>query len=453
MNNSVKKIILLAGDILIMYFSLYLALTVRHLSLPGNELWQDHFLPFSLIFIFWIICFYISGLYNLNLLANNIKIFSLTIKASSVATIGSIIFFYILPSSGIAPKTTLIFFIIFWLFLFLVWRHFFFSLIKNYLPKRNVAFLGKNNLVEEIISELKQKPQLGFNVSFIVDENTPTDQILMGAEIYNNPENLLQLIKTKKITTIILAENNISEKWSYLLFNCLPLGVSFENLTNFYEEVSGKIPVEEITQTWFLENLNEGNKHNFDVAKRFFDIILAFLIFIITIPLWVVIGLIIKIESKGPIFFIQNRSGRQYKEFKIIKFRTMKTESNDYSPTTISDDRVTAFGSFLRLTRLDEIPQTINIIKGEMSFVGPRPERPELVERLASQIPFYRERMLVKPGLTGIDQISGEYHSPSYDDTLKKLQYDLFYIKNRSIYLDTTIVLKTIGIMLSRSGR
>jgi len=131
----------------------------------------------------------------------------------------------------------------------------------------------------------------------------------------------------------------------------------------------------------------------------------------------------------------------------------MYTNGNDYSPTEENDSRITSFGSFLRKTRIDELPQIINVLKGEMSFVGPRPERPELVTELEKKIPFYNERMLVKPGITGWDQISNEYHSPSFEDSLKKLQYDLFYIKNRSVYLDISIILKTISTVLTRSGR
>ena len=130
----------------------------------------------------------------------------------------------------------------------------------------------------------------------------------------------------------------------------------------------------------------------------------------------------------------------------------MTTENNDQSPTIAKDKRITRLGKVLRKTRIDEIPQVINILKGEMSFVGPRPERPDLAENLKKEIPFYQERMLTKPGITGWDQVSGEYHSPSHEDTLKKLQYDLFYIKNRSIYLDLSIILKTIATVLSRGG-
>lgn len=130
----------------------------------------------------------------------------------------------------------------------------------------------------------------------------------------------------------------------------------------------------------------------------------------------------------------------------------MREECNDRSPTCSGDPRITKFGNLLRKTRLDELPQVINILRGEMSFVGPRPERSELVRELEKQIPFYGQRTLVKPGLTGSDQISGEYHSPSLEDSLKKLQYDLFYIKNRSIYLDLSIILKTVATVIARKG-
>jgi len=235
------------------------------------------------------------------------------------------------------------------------------------------------------------------------------------------------------------------------LFSSLSLRLEFINSINFYEKVISKIPIDAINQMWFLENLNEANKIFFDKTKLVFDILFSLFIFTITLPLWIIIAMIIKYESKGPVFFKQTRAGK-HNTFKIFKFRTMRTENNNFVPTAKNDSRITKFGSFLRKSRLDELPQVINIIKGEMSFVGPRPERPELIEKLEKVVPFYKERMLVKPGLSGWDQVSGEYHSPSEEDTLKKLQYDLYYVKNRSIYLDFSILLKTISVVINRAG-
>ena len=176
-------------------------------------------------------------------------------------------------------------------------------------------------------------------------------------------------------------------------------------------------------------------------------------ILLLTIIFWPIIAIIIKVESKGPVFFTQTREGKNGKLFKLYKFRTMKTEQNNYAPTTEKDNRITKFGNFMRVTRIDELPQMLNVLKGNMSLIGPRPERPELACELEKEIPFYRQRLIVKPGITGWDQVSGEYHSPSMEDTYKKLQFDLYYIKNQSIFLDISIFFKTIMTVFLKLGR
>ena len=228
---------------------------------------------------------------------------------------------------------------------------------------------------------------------------------------------------------------------------------SFFTLPDFYEIVTRKIPLGSINENWFLRNINLEEKNLYQIFKRFLDIILAFIALIITIVFWPFIALIIKIESHGPVFFKQIREGKGGKTFTIFKFRTMKETNNDYKPTAEKDDRITRFGNFMRKTRIDELPQLLNIINGTMSLIGPRPERPELAKKLEEKIPYYRQRLLVKPGITGWDQVSGEYHSPSYEDTYKKLQYDLYYIKNQSIFLDISIFFKTITTVFHKLGR
>ena len=298
---------------------------------------------------------------------------------------------------------------------FYLWRNFFNWLIRSYLPKNNIAIVGINAEAKELIGELSQKPHLGYNISFIVDDQNNNIENINGVEIIRGVDKLNELIVKKKLTSIILASNpHQSPELRTALFACLPLGISYIGLPNFYEAITGRVPLDSINQMWFLENLSEGSKKFFDASKRCYDVILSVLILLVTIIFWPIIALIIKIDSKGPIFFKQARLGKNGNIFKIIKFRTMETAGNDFSPTQSSDLRITAFGSFLRKTRLDEIPQIINILRGQMSFVGPRPERPELVSGLEQKIPFYHERTLIKPGITGWDQISGEYHSPSY---------------------------------------
>ncbi len=470
MNNQAKKLILLIGDIGVLYFSLYLTLLIRYWGQPIQNNWQSHFWPFTIIFIAWLIIFYIANLYDLNLAVNNAKFFQLTARCLAIAGLLSAAFFYLTPQITIAPKRNLVIYIVIFAILFYLWRQFYNWSLKAYLPKNTIAIIGLNERVKELIRELKQKPHLGYDTAFIVDDpsansgqalsaNSGQAKNINLAEINNVPiikgiANLDKLIVEKKVTTIVLTSDpHQSPGLRNVLFNCLHLKINYVGLPNFYEAITGKIPIIAINQMWFLENLSEGSKSFFDVIKRGYDIMLALIILIITLPFWLIIGLAVRLDSKGPIFFKQTRIGQNNKLFKIVKFRTMATANNDFAPTAANDKRITKLGSFLRKARIDEIPQMINIIKSEMSFVGPRPERPELIKELEQTIPFYKERMLVKPGITGWDQISGEYHSPSHEDTLKKLQYDLFYIKNRSIYLDLSIVLKTIATVIGGGGR
>ena len=448
MNNNLKKLILFGGDIIILYFSLYLTLIIRYSDKYNEPTWANHFWPFTIIFILWLIIFYISDMYNLNLAVNNFKFYQSSGRALAISGLASFAFFYLMPRVGIAPKTNLFIYIIVFAIVFYLWRNFYNWSLQSYLPKNNIGIVGYNNLVAEIIQEFKQKPHLGYNINFIADDKVGADSVMIRPI-----SELEKLINSNKLDMVVLSDNPYqSENLRTALFNCLRCKINYVSLPNFYETITGKVPLDTINQMWFLENLNEKNKIWFDRIKLIYDFILALIILIITLPFWLIIAFVIKIESRGPIFIIMERLGKNEKIFKLIKFRTMKEEGNDRSPTRSNDPRITRFGNILRKTRIDELPQVLNILKGEMSFVGPRPERPELSAELEKSIPFYNQRILVKPGLTGSDQISGEYHSPSREDSLKKLQYDLFYIKNRSIYLDLSILLKTVATVVSRSG-
>lgn len=450
-----RKFILVLGDIVTLYAGLYFTLLIRYGQHPTYDYWMAHFYPFSFIFIVWIITFYISDLYNINFAVSNRNFFRRSIRSFVFGGIFSAIFFYLMPKTSIAPKTNLILFVLIYSVLFFVWRGFFNWSIKSYLPKDIIGIIGYNNQLKNLLREFKQKPHLGFEIAFIL--KLPGQKIESDIDVpilEQNATDIKRAIREKNVSTLILASNPAeSESLSNLLFSCLNLKVNFINLSHFYEEITDKVPLELINKTWFLENLSEGNKSAYDFLKRIIDFIFAIIFFIVLIPIFLIIAVLIKVSGKGKVFFIQERVGQNDQIFKMVKFRSMKEEGNNFQPTEINDNRITKIGSFLRKTRLDELPQLINIIRGEMSFVGPRPERPELVEKLEKEIPFYNERMLVKPGLTGWDQVSKKYHSPSFEDTMEKLQYDLFYVKNRSFYLDFAIILKTISTVLSRSGR
>ncbi|MCX6799941.1 MAG: exopolysaccharide biosynthesis polyprenyl glycosylphosphotransferase [Candidatus Falkowbacteria bacterium] len=305
---------------------------------------------------------------------------------------------------------------------------------------------------------LLAKPHLGYNISFIVDtENKPKDFInnssIANIPIINNIDSINENLINQDISEIIIASDiRESEAIKDTLYNCLKLNINLVNITRFYENISGKIHLDLVNKMWILENFNKMNYQWFDLFKRIYDIAASLFMLLITLPIWPIVALLVKLDSAGPIFFTQKRLGKNETVFTMIKFRTMRAVDNNQTPTTIGDTRISKLGSFLRKTRIDELPQVLNVLKGDMSIVGPRPERPEIAVGLKNEIPFYAIRMLVKPGITGWDQVSGEYHSPSQNDTLKKLQYDFYYIKNRSLYLELSILLKTIATVLSRNG-
>lgn len=441
MNKRIKQVILLIGDLAMLYLSLWLSLQIRVLLNTSLEsLWEKNLVYFLPVFLIWILVLYIGGAYKLNLVYNSGRFRLTTVNSIVSAFLLSIIYFY-LNQSEIAPKTILVIFALVFGLLFFIWRSIFNFFVKSYLPKNNLAFIGWNKSIENLLEDVKNQPHHGFNTA-LVFKNT------------EDIANLPAIIREKNIHTIVISnELSTDTKLNEILFDCLPLNVAFYTQIDFYESINGKVPTESIDQNWFISNLNEGNRHYFNIFKRVTDLVLSSVLLIISFPFWPLIALAIKLESRGPVFFKQKRVGLNEKVFEMLKFRTMKTIGNDGSMTKEKDNRITKLGNFLRKTRLDEIPQVINILRGEMSFIGPRPERPEYVEELAKQIPFYKTRLLIKPGVSGWDQISGIYHSPSLEDTMEKLQYDLYYLKHRSIYFDLGIFLKTAATVLGRGGR
>lgn len=436
-----KKSILLIGDFLFLNLALFITLTIRYPQEDWSNKFQSHLPHFLVVFFIWLILFYINDLYDLNLKATGRKFFLQTINAVATSSLLSILYFYLNVKSSIAPKTNLAIFIAIFVILFFLWRGLYQALVRSIIPKSNLALIGFNKHTEILIAELKNNPGSGYQTALIFK-----DQNEMGSLVEN--------IKAKNIRAIVVCDDfGQSEKMRETLFDCLKYNIIFFDYPAFYELLTGKVPVEAIGPSWFLDNLKEGQKNYFNFIKRIFDFFGALIILIVSLVFWPLIALMIKLGSRGPIFFTQARYGRNEIIFKMIKFRTMRVDNNDGTPTTEGDKRVTGFGSFLRKTRLDEIPQIINILKGEMSFIGPRPERPEIVAELEHQIPFYKTRLLIKPGLSGWDQVSGHYHSPSLADSLEKLQYDLFYLKHRSLYLDLAITLKTVATIISRRGR
>jgi exopolysaccharide biosynthesis polyprenyl glycosylphosphotransferase len=315
-----------------------------------------------------------------------------------------------------------------------------------------ICFLVDHPAVGEIIDEFTYNPQIGFVPAFVLSSNG--GQSARGkVQVVHDESEAFAHIREDRIPIVVINGNGTHRELYEKLLEDRSSSVRFYSLARFYEFAMQKVPLDVITRGWLLENVRSDSGRLFEVYKRAMDIFISSLMLIVSLPLWPLIAIAIKLESKGPVLFRQDRLGKDRRIFTILKFRTMRLNGNNHAPTEKGDARVTAVGDFLRKTRLDEIPQAVNILKGDMSFVGPRPERPELAEQLAREVPFYYERNRVLPGITGWDQVCGEYHSPSSPDTYKKIQYDLYYIKNRSVQLELTIFLRTIRTILFREGR
>ena len=264
----------------------------------------------------------------------------------------------------------------------------------------------------------------------------------------------MEFVKNKKIDTIILVSSELKEKIGHILYEAILSRLNIHSLDTFYENVTHRVPLSALSQGWFLENLKNPEKNAYETIKRWADILLGILMIIPFGLFFIPITLLIKLTDKGSVFYKQMRIGRDGRIFYIYKFRSMIQDAEKNGPqfTTAHDARVTKTGKILRTLRLDELPQALNILRNEMSFIGPRPERPEFVAELQKIMPYYNARHLVKPGLTGWAQANYKY-TDSLEGNLIKLQYDLFYIKNRSLLLDALTILKTINAIIKRTGR
>src|SRR3990167_294077 len=435
-----RKTTLLLIDVALLYGSLVAMLSLRYQSNLGGQ-FAIHLLPLTIFFVIWLVIFYISNLYDQRTLRNTIFFYSRLFEAIIVATVISTSFFYLIPFFGIAPKTNLALFILIFTMLEFGGRSLFNSIVETRF-KKLILIVGDNEQAQELTLFIKENPQLGYTVKEIID--------------IQQTAHLSEVMTTANLDTIVISPSAYqTPEIRDIFYKALGQKINFYGLATFYERLTGRVPLDAIDQIWFLENLSEGNKRVYETLKRFYDIIFGLIFGTISLVLYPFVIISIQLGSPGPLFYTQTRIGRLGKSFKMIKFRTMILDAEASTGAVWAkddDQRVTGIGKFLRRSRIDELPQLWNIIKGEMSLVGPRAERPEFHETLKREVPFYEERYLIKPGLSGWAQINYPYGA-SVKDAAEKLKYDLYYIKNRSFLLDLGIILKTIRIALSQAGK
>ena len=419
-----KEIPLIKFFLILLDFGLYfLALSLTLAFRYGQDFFPrlgEHFYPFLFLFPFYLLALLAFDLYNFYLL--NLKnLFLRLINFFFVIIIFSVIYFYFNQIIfSLAPKTNLFLFLMIFIFLLSLSRLFLFKIFSK--EKIPVYFWGREELREKLKKDLKDNPF--FDYRDWQQDFQANSILILDPTLSLTKENLIEKILTFKITCF--------------------------DFVDFYERFFGRLPLEAITFDLVIKEVLISETKHYFYLKRAIDLILASFIFLFFfIPLFLPIALLIFINSPGPIFFFNERVGYRGKVFKLIKFRTMEGEQKNQSWAVGSEaKRIFFIGKILRKTHLDELPQLINILKGELSFVGPRPEQPAIFKDLAKKIPFYELRSLILPGLTGWAQVNFKYPE-NLEETKIKLEYDLYYLKNSNLFLDILIIIKTIHKLLT----
>jgi sugar transferase (PEP-CTERM system associated) len=338
------------------------------------------------------------------------------------------------------------------------WRVLFAWVSRRAAPRERLLLVGTGGAAVDLARELHQRRQeLGVDIVGFIDP----DPARVGAPVLNpgvvgTIDDITALVSSLAVDRVVVSLSDARGKlpMDRLLDMRMKSGVSFDHLTDVYEEYTGKIAVENLRPSWLIFASGFRKTKVLLAVKRAIDVMGALLGLVIGLPLMALVAVLVRLSSPGPVLYQQERVGLNGRVFRINKFRSMRADAEAGTGavwSTANDPRVTRIGRFLRLTRLDELPQLWNVLRGDMSIVGPRPERPEFVTNLTEQIPFYGQRHVVKPGLTGWAQVRYTYGA-SVEDTIQKLQYDLYYIKNLSITLDLVTIIETLKIVILRRG-
>jgi len=440
-------IMLFLGDICVLLASLILTLAIRYGEFPSVSLLKLHLAPFSILFVAFILVYFIAGLYDkhTNLLKNRLPSTLLNVQLAN--TIVGISFFYFIPYFSITPKIVLFLFLALSLILMYGWRIFVIFKFKS-TRKQKAILIADSKEAIELREEINGN--LRYGLSFVETVKPQYDTAKMLSEIKN-------IVAVKDVSMIVIdTHDSLVADLIPQLYPIAMRGILLFDIGMVYETIFDRIPVSMVSETWFIEHMSSmAPKLIYDGIKRLIDIVLAAVAGAISLILYPFVIVAMKIEDEGEIFSYQKRVGQYNKIIKIIKFRTM-TIANDDGKWGNGNNKVTVVGSFLRKARIDELPQLWNVLRGDISLIGPRPEFPEAVAKYSEEIPNYTIRHSVKPGLSGWAQIYHErhpHHGIDVLETANKLSYDLYYIKHRSFLLDMKIALRTIKVVITFAGR
>lgn len=444
-----EPILLLMGDLVVLYLSLWLTLFVRYGTLPSHDLWTLHVVPFTLLFGVAVMVYFITGLYDQHTVLVKSRMPVLVTVGQTTTVVIAALFFFLVPYFGITPKTNLAIFLLVSSVLMVVWRLLWVRVPGTRKPS-NALVLGQGKELDQLVQEIRSNPRYGLRIAY----HTMPAEIVLSKE---HEEQLLTFM-TRKMVSVVIAETRDKHmnETIRVLYNLLFVrtDLTLIDAMRLYETIFRRVPISMLEDTWFIEHITRTSYLVHRMFQRSMDLVVGIVVGLVWFVATPFVWLAIRREDGGSLYVEQVRIGLHNQPVRIKKFRSMT--GSDAGDTVLNSTlKVTKVGHFMRVTRIDELPQCLNLLKGDLSFIGPRPELPALANIYAKEIPYYRARHLIKPGLTGWAQLYHDqhpHHGTDVDETRNKLSYDLYYLKHRSILLDIEIALKTIKKIVTRSG-
>lgn len=441
-----EYLVLLVGDVLVFALSLWLTLALRYLETPSAYLISLHVAPFSILFIVWLIVFFLAGLYGKHTRLFRSHLLSTIVTTQTVNLLLAALFFFFIPAFGIAPKTILVLYLLVSSIFIVIWRALVFSRMRALRRLRGVLIASGPD-AKTLADEVNGDARYPFAFEYVIDtKHAPSHEVIQQACRVVEEDGLAFLVvdfsDAALSAALPIVYDAAFQKKRFALVD----------VTELYQEIFDRVPLSFVNYEWVLGNL--ARSRTYDSLKRAIDIVLAACAGLFSLLLYPFVMLAIKLDDGGSIFIRQYRVGRYQQPIHVLKFRSMN--GNDSGDDVLKSKHVvTRVGRVLRRLRIDEIPQLWNILKGDLSFVGPRPELPALAAHYSARIPYYNARYLLAPGLTGWAQIKHDQHPHHGTDVLEtkeKLSYDLYYFRRRSLFLDIYILLQTVRIVLTARG-
>lgn len=443
-----EYLLLLLGDVLVFAASLWLTLALRYLDIPSWDLFSLHLIPFSVLFAAWVVMFFFAGLYGKHTRLFRSKL-PATILYTQVINVGiAALFFFLIPAFGLAPKTILALYLVISFPLVVFWRVQVFPHFRTRQRLRGVLLASGPDAIA-LAEEVSGDENSPFVFEYVIDTGkTPSHEVIQHAcrvAVEDNISFLVVDFSDKAVSAALpIIYDAAFHKHRFALLEAADL----------YQEVFEREPLSLIDYEWVLGNISSSQVYDF--VKRVIDVCAGVVGFIISLVFYPFVILAIKLDDGGQIFITQQRVGRYQQPINIIKFRSMSgNDQGEYGEEGNSKLVVTRVGKWLRILRIDELPQFINVIKGDLSIVGPRPELPALAAQYSAKIPYYNARYLIPPGLTGWAQLRHDrhpHHGADVVETKEKLSYDLYYLKHRSLLMDLFVILQTARLVLTARG-